>query len=247
MDYQIIAVGNIELKVKKDFTSDLLIEKKDDVERIWQAEVDKNDKLFNGLFLNYHSIEKSEDAVEAFGHFVEYKNFIAQRLESGLDLNIKPIGVSGLSVFEDAGEEYVLLAKRSKDVTQYPGCLELVPSGTIDGQFMKENGVVDYQAQLENEFYEETGLPKGSVIDVKGFALILDTQDSVYDVCCKVTFKADSKNIIDGMKLSGEYNEPQCVALNDLSDFVRENKDGIIPCSRAVIEAYAQSSCSNVY
>lgn len=134
----------------------------------------------------------------------------------------------------------MVFAKRADNITEYPGFLELVPSGSIDKECVGASGVVDYQSKLLAEFIEETGLSKEYVKEISGFAFVLDVGHNVYDICCKILLET-SKEIVAQRFRSKEYHAPVFVAMNDLGSFVKENVDSIVPTSMAIIEAYRRS------
>ena len=240
-NYEVVAVGNISMRTIQDSQIDkILAQNCDAIEKIWQVALrEKGGKLFNGTLPNFISVAKKGDTVEIIGHFIEYKHFLAQRKKPDLKLGIKPIGVSGVIVLDDKGDKYVVFAKRADSITEYPGFLELVPSGSIDKECAGANGVVDYQSKLLSEFVEETSLSKEYIKGISGFAFVLDISHNVYDICCEILLKAD-KEIVARDFRSKEYNAPAFVAMNDLDSFVKANVDLIVPTSMALIEAYAR-------
>jgi hypothetical protein len=177
-------------------------------------------------------------SVEIEGSFVEYKEFVAQRLEPELNLGIRPIGVSGIILVRDGGSEYVLFARRAIEVTQYAGFLELVPSGSIDKHFVDADGVIDYGSKLLSEFVEETGLPSGCVEEITGLAVVLDQVENVYDICCKIVLNADVGVVTSAFSGTKEYDSPELVAVSALGEFTRSNQSVMVPTSVAVDESY---------
>ena len=236
--YKIIATGNIDLQEIKSNpqTERLIDENKKAIEDTW-LDASKNKKMFNGVLLNICEINKKKDKIEINGNFVEYKNFFAQT-KTGLDLGIKPIGVSGITIFKEANTEYVIIAKRSENVTQYPNFFELVPSGSIDKKCINTDGTIDYKSKLLSEFTEETGLSKNLVKDISSFVFVLDTDHNVYDIGCKILLDAEKKLIEEKFKDSEEYSDPIFIAVNELNNFVKTQKNLIVPTSMALINAY---------
>ena len=241
MNYEVVAVGNIQMRTTQadSQTEKRLSQNHDAIEEIWQATlIEKGGKLFNGTLPNF--VRVNRERIEILGHFIEYKQFLAQRKRPDLKLGIKPIGVSGIIILEDKASEYVVFAKRADNITEYPGFLELVPSGSIDKECAGSNGVVDYQSKLLSEFIEETGLSKEYVKEISGFAFVLDIGHNVYDICCEILLKAN-KEMVTQSFCSKEYNAPVFVAMSDLDSFVKANVDSIVPTSMAIIEAYRRS------
>jgi hypothetical protein len=238
-NYEIVAIGAIHMQTIQDSTFErTLAQNRDAIEEVWQkAQKQKGGKLSNGTLPNFVGVKR--ERVEILGHFIEYKQFLAQRRNPALKLGIKPIGVSGIVILEDKGNKYGVFAKRADDITEYPGFLELVPSGSIDKECVNANGVVDYRSKLLSEFVEETGLSKEYVKEISGFAFVLDIGHNVYDICCEILLKAKKELIIQKFS-SKEYNAPVFVALDDLNSFIRANVNSIVPTSMALIEAYSR-------
>ena len=241
-NYKIVAIGDIQMQtIQNSQTEKILAQNRDAIEQIWQKTLnEKGGKLFNGTLPNFIRVDKKKDRIEIIGHFIEYKHFLAQRKQPDLKLGIRPIGVSGIIVLEENGNKYVVFAKRTNNITQYPGFFELVPSGSIDKECADVNGIVDYQSKLLSEFVEETGLSKNYVKEISGFAFVLDVSDNVYDICCKILLEA-KKELVVAEFSSKEYNKPVFVAMNDLDSFIKTNFDSIVPTTVALIEAYVQS------
>jgi len=240
-NYEIVAIGNIQLQTMKDSQIDgILASNRDIIEEIWQnTQKEKGGKLFNGTLTNFVRVDKKNISNHIIkSHFIEYKSFLAQRKRPDLNLGIKPIGVSGVIVLKEANKEYVVFAKRANDVTEYPAFLELVPSGSIDKEYSDVNGTIDYKAKLLSEFSEETGLPKDYVKEISSFAFVLDTNHNVYDICCKILVESTRELFFSKFKSSKEYQSPAAIAVDDLGDFVKVNNDSIVPTSLALIEAY---------
>ena len=138
--------------------------------------------------------------------------------------------------------EYVVFAKRANGTTEYPGFFELVPSGSIDKECADNSGIVDYKSKLLSEFTEETGLPRECVKDISGFAFVLDTNDNVYDVCCKIVIDNTERDlVIQKFSSSKEYQSPIFVGIGELDDFIKLNYNSIVPTSMALVEAYIRS------
>lgn len=246
INYEVVAVGNIEMRTTQDSRIDnCSTQNRDVIEEIWRrVQEERGGKLFNGALPNFVSFNQESGRVVIFGYFIEYKQFIAQRRRPDLKLGIKPIGVSGIIVLDDKGTEYVVFARRANNSTEYPGFLELVPSGSIDKECVGSNGVVDYQSRLLSEFREETGLSEEYIKEISGFAFVLDVGHNVYDICCKILLET-SKEVVAQKFRSDEYNAPVFVAMDGLDSFVKANVDSIVPTSMAIIEAYGRKREGN--
>ena len=242
-NYEIVAIGNIQMRAIQDSQIDKILDQnRDAIEEIWRkAQEEKRGQLFNGTLPNFiRVVNRERERIEIISHFIEYKQFLAQRKEPALKLGIKPIGVSGIIILEDKGNKWVVFAKRADNITEYPGFLELVPSGSIDKECADAKGVVDYRSKLLSEFGEETGLSKEYVKRISGFAFVLDINHNVYEICCEILLETE-KELVAQKFSSKEYNAPVFIATNNLDNFVKSNVDSIVPTSMALIEAYRQS------
>ncbi|MEW6202664.1 MAG: hypothetical protein AB1546_11845 [bacterium] len=239
-DCEIIGYGNIVVRWTADRARDKrLARNRAAIEKIWREAVEESGgKLFNGLLLNFVGLEKRRTGIEVRGSFVEYKHFIVQRRHPELELGIKPIGVSGIIIFSDSGVENAVFAERGGDTTEYRGFLELVPSGGIDRECADENGIVDYKSKLLSEFAEETGLSNDCIMDISEFAIVLDTKDKVYDICCRISVDARKEIIIKKFRDSKEYKSPVFVPVSELKKFVRSNRKSLVPTSIALVDAF---------
>lgn len=239
---EVVAIGNIQMRAIQDSKIDeILDQNRDAIEEIWRrVQEEKGGKLFNGTLPNFIRVARERERIEIISHFIEYKQFLAQRKEPALKLGIKPIGVSGIMILKDRDDEYVVFAKRADNITEYPGFLELVPSGSIDKECADANGVVDYQSKLLSEFVEETGLSKEYVKKISGFAFVLDSGHNVYDICCEILLEASKETVAQRFR-SKEYNAPVFIAMNDLDSFIKANVGSIVPTSMALIEAFRQN------
>lgn len=238
--YEILAIGNVRLReAPRDLQAEkLFIQHRNTIEKIWQEAL-KEKKLFNGTVLNFCRMSKEENGIEVEGNFVEYKNFLAERKRPGLNLGIKPIGVSGIILLKEEASEYVIFAQRSGGTLEYPMSFELVPSGNIDRACVTVDGTIDYKSKLLSEFSEETRLSRDYVRKLDAFAFVLDTDHKVYDICCKILI--ETKKELIAAKLfpdMTEYRTPEFIPISKLDDFIKANTDSIVPTSVAIIEAY---------
>lgn len=241
--YEVVAIGKIQMRTIRDPQAEkILAQNQNAIEEIWETALqEKGGNLFNGTLPSFIRVEKKgEDTIEIISHFLEYKQFLAQKKSPALKLGIKPIGVSGIIVLEANGHEYVVFAKRADHITEYPGFLELVPSGSIDKEYADANGMVDYRSKLLSEFVEETGLSKDYVKKISGFAFVLDKNHNVYDICCEILLEAKRELVAHELS-SEEYDALVFVAMKDLNSFIKTNVGSIVPTSMALIEAYRQS------
>ena len=243
LNYKIIATGDITLHQAKRLKIVKISDKKSAIiEKVWQNSLRKDRKLFNGLLLNFAALNIRENKINLNGNFVEYKQFIASRKRPDLKIKIKPISVSGMIITKDDGVDYAVFAKRTSRVTDYPNFFELVPSGSIDREFVLKNGDIDYKAKLLSEFSEETGLPKSYAKQIYGFALVLDKSKKIYDICCIILINKDRATIVKYFIKSKEYRDVMFIPLKDLDTFVKTKTNLIVPTSMALIKAFGKLS-----
>ena len=97
-NFEVVAVGNIEMRAMRDSRIDEILDRnRDAIEEIWQKTlIEKGGKLFNGTLPNFVRVNREKDRVEVVGHFIEYKQFLAQHLfAQSLPEVDKPFKLSG--------------------------------------------------------------------------------------------------------------------------------------------------------
>lgn len=235
-NYKILGIGDVRLRVAEDAEArQTLAQFEGEVDDIWERAL-RQRKLFNGKLLGFLGLRRNGAAMEVIAHPTEYKYFFAKSQRPTLGFSIYPIAVSGITVLSRESQTYALFAERGKEVSEYPGWLELVPSGSLDGSFIDQDGLVDFRAQLLTELTEETGLAAEDVKKVSGAALVLDTRDSVYDICCKIVVDGEKSAAFEQLRPSAEYRNPIWVSTGQLKDFAAKHAGRIVPASMAIIE-----------
>ena len=197
------------------------------VEKTWQQAQAENSELFNGQVTGYLSHRQDQQQLSIDCLAIEYKIALAQLRGAELGVAARPLGVSGI-VIDQLGR--TLLGRRAK-VTEYRGWLELVPSGSLDGQLIEE--------QIRQEFCEETGLGSEVITAVEPFCLILDERHQAYDVGCRL--EVDLATATVEIAGSGEYEDFQWVELDQLDGLLAAQS--CVPTSRALWQAYQQHTC----
>jgi len=171
-----------------------------------------------------HRLDQQQLTIDCLA--VEYKIALAQLHSAELGVAARPLGVSGI-VIDQFGR--TLLGRRT-GVTEYRGWLELVPSGSLDGQLIEE--------QIRQEFSEETGLGPEVISAVEPFCLVLDERHQVYDIGCRLEVNLATATVeIAG---SGEYEDFQWVELDQLNALLAAHS--CVPTSRALWQAYQQQT-----
>ncbi len=230
--FEIISTDKVTIKT---YSAPPLEYNSHELELIWKKVYSKkNEKLFNNKTLIFHGFDKTDNELIVKGSFLDYKIAISSRIEPSLELDIKQIGVSGVIIFNDE-KEYVLFSTRSTDTTEYPGFIELVPSGHLDESTIQLNGTIDYISKLTEEFYEETGLSVDVIKSVKCLGFVFDKISHVYDVCCIIEINSSIQEIEKSFEGISEYSEPKFISLESLSDFINVNYDRIVPTSLAIL------------
>jgi len=236
--WEVVATGDIRMRWSPADGIQPTDEQEQEVDYYWQRAVEESGgQLFNGTFLNLISYKLTETGLRALTHFAEYKYFYVHRLRPKLGLRVKAIGVSGITLVEG---DMALVARRGESMTQYPGLLELVPSGTVDRSCADEDGTVRYEAKLLEELREETGVLFSRVEEVRGFAFTHDRVDNSYDACCLVRLGVRGQDMLDAFDAGDEYTEPRLVHVTELPAFVERHEGDIMPVTKGLVEAYVR-------
>ncbi|MBK9140862.1 MAG: hypothetical protein IPM23_00090 [Candidatus Melainabacteria bacterium] len=196
-----------------------------EVDRIWTSAMEsgsENTHLFDGQALFVDTID--DDGITLFQ--LPYRFLYAQRRNPHLrrELNLRPIAVSGVCL--SAGK--MLVGMRASTATQYPGFLELVPSGGLGDLGHR----LDYKQRLIEELEEETTIKKECIREITTIGICLDRNESTYDLCCTILFpdKLCQESVSSP---NGEYEE---LYWQDTSNLSRASAAGIVPTSQAMVE-----------
>ncbi len=236
--YDIISSKNISLKIneKKEQISK---NKKMQINTVWKNEQrNRNVKLFNSRVLNLKSIKKESKKISINANFVDYKNIITDRIDPVINLNYRQIGISGLITIIDNGEIFTLLAKRSKNNTEYPEHFEFVPSGNLDASIKNEHGEINYKNKLLEELEEETGISKDNVKDVFEIGVVKDNKNLVYDICCLIKINSNKEIIKKQIKKTTEYSNLQFIKIKEFEKRKFNKKDKFVPTSLGIMKLF---------
>ena len=156
----------------------------EEVEAVWKKLLSNNPSLFNAPLFSLEQLDL--DSLSLSGYFVPYKYWLFQRQNPDLysQLKIRPLAVSGVI---SVNGEY-LLGKRSEKMTQDPGLWEFCPSGGIDSDSLTDDHI-DFLGQLYKEFNEELQWDKNTIKTHKVFALAVDSEEKVADICVQLELK----------------------------------------------------------
>lgn len=237
--YRVVAVGDIVLRVVPPAPEyeQQRARYASRIEKIWN-EMSRTRPLHNGTVFAVSGFEDKSGDIGVSGYPVPYKDFLAEHTDQSIHLGIRPVGVSGLLLVQDAQNvRYVVFARRKTTVTQWPGRLELVPSGSIDAEQPKTDGIVSYEMQIVGELMEEAGVSPTDVMSVKGFALVYDPHDRVYDICCRIELSLRKEALGKSFRDSAEYEQPVFVPYRELEQFAVSHEEEIVPTSLALLAA----------
>ncbi len=201
-----------------------------DIAACWAA---RAPGVFNGRLLHVTHIQPNKDATHIDGHFADYQIYYAQK-QLGADFGLRPLGVSGLLRCDG----HLILAKRAPTVTAYPGMLECAPSGSLSGEYAREDGSLDYAGQLRAEFQEEIGLSPDHVTQITPLALVYDPADRVYDLICQMNVAGSLDDLMDSLQASAEYRQPRAVPQEGVGAWYRAHHTQLIPTSQAALSLW---------
>ena len=193
-------------------------------DEIWQEALLGRPSLFDGLVATYQGHETLADGTLRVACSPSPYRFVFARLhDRGLRLPA-PIGVSAVVV--DPGSR-LLLGKRSHQVSEYPGCYELVPSGGIPVEKMTGRLFLE---QIETALVEETGLGLESVAGSMPLGLVYDRKNRVYDLCVRIQLRRSPSS---STLRSAEYDEFQWLGADQLEESA--GRSPLVPTSAAIL------------
>jgi hypothetical protein len=205
------------------------------IDALWQEELRAHPHRTDGALFAF---SRREGAV-LHGRFVPYRYYTAQRRDPSLSLAIVPLAVSGLLLCEGQ----VAFGRRSERTTQYPGWIELVPSGGLDSESLRDDGTVDHRAQLARELTEETGIGEAEILRIEPIALLHDRVDAVIDLASVIEVSPAARVVADttvaASAATGEYRSLTWVPVGELSSFFDAHRQELVPTSRALCEVFA--------
>lgn len=204
------------------------------VDALWKSALLKNPTLTDGIILSISKIETNT----IFCNKIPYRYWIAQKQcpELFSYLKTQPLAVSGLLCCEDG----IIFGKRSSQVTQQPDCWELVPSGGVEEECIKNNKYIDYQEQLYAELKEELGIFEESIINTKSICLIEDSETHVFDIGITLTTLLKFKQVKNCFleNKNSEYTDITLVNKQQLPKFLHDNNDYIVKESKELLNHY---------
>jgi HAD superfamily hydrolase (TIGR01509 family) len=189
------------------------------MEQVWREELMRRPSLFNGKVTSYrsHAVEDGQLRIQCFE--TDYKRVLAHL--HGFNMGVSPLGVSGLIV----DSEGATLIGRRGDVTEYPGWYELVPSGGLSGKTP--------EAQILEEFEEETGLTADLIHTITPFCLIHDKAHDVYDIGCEVLLNGAARSATNS-----EYTKILRAPPEGIDELIDDGP--LVPVSATLLQAWRE-------
>lgn len=205
-----------------EFSNSLLTK----INNIWERNV-KRKGLKNGNIFCYKSHEILNGKLILDCYTIEYKYFFAQLFDSKIDLNIRPICVSGIIIDSENNS----LIGRRKNVTEYENFYELLPSGGIEFNKISGDSIL-YEDQLIEEFEEETKLKRIEINRIEHFFLFFDHLNQVYDLCSKIFLNSSLKEKLK-VKDNDEYDNVKIFSI--INPEVELDNSNCVPTSLAIL------------
>jgi hypothetical protein len=233
--YKIIWMGDVKLEYKVAITGNSIDNRyRQEIDFYWDEYVKTNPAAFNGRILNLADYSVEGDHLLVRSSFIEYKVFYASRYIQALREKIRPLGVSGLIIVNEKDEKMIVLGKRSNSVTQYPGWLELVPSGSIDDTYLSGK-TIDIKRSLLKELEEEANITGDMVSPITTFTFVMDEDEQTYDICCMINVQ-NGEEIRSRLENNSEYESYLFLPLAAIEDI--SEMSNLIPTSKAILSAF---------
>lgn len=199
------------------------------VDRIWAAAQKQNSNLYDGMTLCVSRLEPTEMWCKE----VPYRFLYGQLQDPSVAkaLNLSSACVSGITELSEG----VIWGVRSS-VSSLSGLNELAPSGSLPTSSSHE-GEVNFIEHLLSELTEETGVSKHNVTSVSPFLLVLDRNEHVIDLCCRIGLSELTTAEILRAFPAGEYSELHIEPLKSLKALTRHERENWVPTSLAILDA----------
>jgi hypothetical protein len=195
-------------------------------EAVWSAACAANPNLFDGSALHRVATRRRKGTFEIEVQSVPYR-FVYAALRSPERFDaLTPLGVSGIVRSRSGGEDLFLLGERSHAVTQYPGFIELIPSGGMELEDAGAGGLVDHRARLLAELEEEASIPASAVEEIVDLGVVDDPASGMSDVICLVTLRSTLPNDLGSNR---EYARRFLASRRAVEDVVRSFDGRVVP------------------
>ena len=174
------------------------------VDAIWAAARAERPGLFDGRQLVVTAFRDEGPRLSVDVAEVPYRFFYAQH--RGVPLGLTALGVTGVVLprDDDGGDgptsvrgraTRVVLGRRSPGVTQHVGAWELIPAGSLSGERVGADGVVDVRGQFLEELDEELGVSAERVERLEVLGIVESIDDAVLDVAISVELRASDAEL----------------------------------------------------
>jgi hypothetical protein len=176
-----------------------------------------------------------EHQIEAFP--LPYRYVLAQLMRPDLFARpFKALAVSGITLCEGR----LVLGRRAEWVTQDPGMLELVPSGSIDADAVGDAGEILAARQLGLELAEELGVGLPARPQPQILGLVEDTDNRVVDLVLRSHLPCTFDELIQAhAKLDRpEYRELIAVTPGELRSMIDDGREAISAVSIAIFTRF---------
>jgi len=195
------------------------------IENIWANEKArrgsnlKNNTMYSLVEYKFNSI-----TLQA----INYKEALARRRAPELfelGLTVRPAAVAGILTCADG----LVLGLRSKTVISDKGYWETAPAGGLANR--------DPKIQILEELEEELGLKRSQVTVPLVLGLVENVETGVIDIVLRLKSKMTARDIHHSHKnyATNEYEKLAIISPNDLKQFLKKNKDYLIPVLQPIL------------
>jgi len=228
-----VSIENFDSATRFRFTKtrDVLSQRVEELaDKIWRSKIELG--LFDG---DIFSVESTSSNIVNLKKS-KYRYFIAQQEMPDLfdALQIRLLAVSGILICNDG----IVFGKRSPSVLQNSNLWELLPSGSVNSKsFEKEMTLFNIDFQIEEELWEESGIPTNVRKQIQPKLTIGGGDSHVIDFVYEINVNLSSLEVFEFHKrATSEYSQLVVVGREEISEFVEGNE--IVGTSKKIIEMY---------
>jgi hypothetical protein len=182
-------------------------------------------RLFNGRIFSIDTIAPGRIT----GHLTEYRRLVAQVEDHALfaELGIRSLAACGVLCCSGG----VVIGRRPAAAIYQPGMWQLCPAGSVDGGAARQDGTMDYRAQLQTEVQEELGIAPEFLGEITPLCLVEHAGSHVSDLGMAVHTTLDPEQILAAHRSAGngEYDPLRIVAAEELTEFIEWAGDTLVP------------------
>ena len=197
-----------------------------EVDALWRTLCESNPRYHDGDLLHVLGVVRNGHAGATI-HLAptSYRFHAVRRL--GFDTGVRPLGIKGLAVVDDAAQGPRLLAgRRSAASASYPGCWEYLPGGGVEPD---PDGRVDLVEVVRRELHEETGCE--ARIDPVALAVLEDRVVGTWEVVFRMEIEGGTPSEPPGW----EHDELRLVGPGDLPMPASDAATDLRPLARQVL------------